>query len=157
MGADAVDGLELRLTRRRLLLAAAWTAAAACGPFGPGATAWGAPGPALTARRSATYRTFVRVLAQGPDPRFRGRRPADATRVFAGWYARQAEAVRAHADAVLDALATGSEPRYARLARASAPREAAVVAAAVALAAVAYDPPPDVDEHPTVPALGMPA
>lgn len=155
MGADRGDGPEIRVTRRRALAAAAWAAAAVLLPAGRGGLAWGASG--LAPRRAATYRTLVHVLGQGPDPRFRHRRPAAAARDFARWYAGQDASVRAHADAVLDALAAGFTPRYARLVQAAAPQDAAVVATAVALAAVACDPPPDVDERPTVPALGVPA
>jgi hypothetical protein len=142
------------VTRRQALVLAGMAAGAALWPLGRGNLAWGAAG--LHPRRAATYRELIGLLGRAPDPRFR-RRAGAATRDFACWYERQEPAVRAHADAVLDALASGPAMKGSRLARAATPQGAAVVAAAMGLAAVSCDPPPDEDERRPAPALGAPA
>jgi hypothetical protein len=130
--------------RRFLFVAAAATGARLTG----GASAWAAPS---TDARAVTYRALVRALGAAPDGRFRHADPRAAYRRYARWYAAQPEAIRAHADAVLDALSAAGPPAYAELA---APRRRrAAVAAAVALACVGCEPPPGADERPDVPTL----
>jgi hypothetical protein len=141
------------VTRRGALIAAGITAAAALGPRWTVGAAWGAP--VLHPRRAVRYRRLVAALGHAPDGRFRGCRAGRATRDFARWYARQDATVRAHADAVLDALAPAMTAGYARLAHApsAGPRASAVVAAALDLAAITCEPPLTEDERPVTPAL----
>ncbi len=158
VGADPMHVPQAGLTRRGALAAAALGLAAGVLP-GVSARAAAPAGAAATLDpgRAAAFRRLVAVLHGAPDPRF-ARRPArEATAAFAAWYAGQEACVRAHADAVLDRLAAGPAPACADLGRAAAPQDAAVLAAAVALAAGACDPPPDEDERPALPALGVPA
>ena len=142
VGGEPVPGA---LTRRHALLAAGAGLAAVLVPVRP---AWAVGG--LQRRRAATYHRLVRLLSQAPDGRFANRPAGVAARAFARWYAGQDDAGRAHADAVLDALAARGLPGYEALA--AAPD--AVVAAAVGLAAIGCDPPPaDADERPVTPPL----
>ena len=136
------------IDRRRFLLAAATTAGAG---LAGGATAWAGPVQAPAQARAATYRALVRALRAAPDGRFRHVDPRAAHRRYARWYAAQPDAIRAHADAVLDALRDAGPPAYAELA---APRRSrATVAAAVALACIGCEPPPAADERPDIPTL----
>jgi hypothetical protein len=134
------EGLEGGLTRRQALLAAGGAALAALLPAAPGRAAQAAV--VLDPRRARTYGALVAGLRRGGDPRYAHRRPAAAARDFARWYPGQDEAIRRHADSILDALRT----RRARTGRDGA----AVLAAAAQLAAVTCEPPPGPDEHPTV-------
>jgi hypothetical protein len=152
MGAGPLD--EHGLTRRQALLVGGMAAGVALWPFGPSEVAWGASG--FDAVRVATYRRLIRAVGRAPDRRFSHRDAVAAARDFRRWYDGQDATVCAHADAVLDALASESDLTYARLAGAATPEGSAVLAAALGLAAVACDPPPDEDERPTVPALGVP-
>jgi hypothetical protein len=65
--------------------------------------------------------------------------------------------MRAHADAVLDGLKAGGAPGYAELAGpptdSARARRCATVAAALALACVACEPPLAEDERPDLPTL----
>jgi hypothetical protein len=136
------------IDRRRFLLAAAATAGAG---LAGGTTAWGASTRAPAQDRAATYRALVRALRAAPDGRFRHADPRAAHRRYARWYAAQPDAIRAHADAVLDVLRDAGPPAYAELA---APRRSrATVAAAVALACIGCEPPPAADERPDIPTL----
>jgi hypothetical protein len=136
------------IDRRRFLLAAA---AATGAGLASGATAWAGSVRAPAEVRAATYRALVRALRAAPDGHFRHADPRAAHRRYARWYAAQPDAIRAHADAVLDALSDAGPPAYAELA---APRRGrATVAAAVALACIGCEPPPAADERPDVPTL----
>jgi hypothetical protein len=121
------------------------------------ASAWAAPVRRAVGGRAGTYRALVRALRAAPDGRFRHAEPRAAHRRYVRWYAAQPEAVKRHADAVLDALKAGGLPDYAELAtQASAAHGAgrcATLAAGVALACVGCEPPPGVDERPDVPTL----
>jgi hypothetical protein len=136
---------------------------------GPAAPAAAAGGPALSPRRQRVYRSLLTSLRGAAGGQFRHRDAEAATARFAAWYAAQDEAIRAHADAVLDHLdalglrsATG-RGRGLRSLRGWAGAKAsptaaesvhsAAVAAAVALAAQATAPPPDEDDAPVVPLL----
>jgi hypothetical protein len=152
MGAAPLD--EHGLTGREALLAGGMAAGVALWSFGPGEVAWGTS--RLNPVRAATYRRLIGALGRAPDRRFSHRDAEAAVRDFRRWYDGQDATVRAHADAVLDTLASESDLTYARLAGAATPEGSAVLAAALGLAAVACDPPPDEDERPTVPALGVP-
>jgi hypothetical protein len=143
------------LTRRQALLAAGLATGVALWPFGPSEVV-GAAGR-LNPVRAATYRRLIGAVGQAPDRRFSHRGAGAAVRGFRRWYDHQDASVRAHADAVLDTLGFESDLTYARLARAETPEGSALLAAAIGLAAVACDPPPDEDERPTIPALGAPA
>jgi hypothetical protein len=133
------------IDRRRFLFVAA---AATGAGLTTGASAWAAPARDV---RAVTYRALVRALRAAPDGRFRHADPGAAYRRYARWYAAQPDAIRVHADAVLDALSDAGPPAYAELA---APRrDRAAVAAAVALACVGCEPPPSADERPDVPTL----
>ncbi len=159
VGAEPIDVPPGDLTRRAVLATAAAGVLGGVLAAGPAraATAVAPAAVALDPRRAATYRRLVGVLHGAPDPRF-ARLPArGATEAFAAWYAEQDPCVREHADAVLDHRAAGPAPACADLRRAAPPQAAAVLAAGVALAAVGCDPPPDEDERPAVPALGVPA
>ena len=140
-----------RITRRQAVFAAALGLAAAVLPT---RLALGATGPGHD--RAATYARLVATLRRAPDGSYRGTRSAAAaTRDFARWYADQDPAVRAHADAVLDALGAAPPLGYARFAAAAAPAagpDGALFAAALALAAVTCAPPPAEDERPLAPA-----
>jgi hypothetical protein len=145
------------IDRRRFLLAVVGTAGAG---LAGGVDAWAAPAP--TQARAATYRALVRSLQGGPDGRFRHVDPAAAHRRYERWYGAQPAAVRAHADAVLDALdALGApgRPGYAELAGQpkgrSGGQRGAVVAAALALVCVGCEPPPAEDERPELPTLAL--
>jgi hypothetical protein len=133
------------IDRRRFLFVAA---AATGAGLTSGASAWAAPAPDA---RAVTYRALVRALRSAPDGRFRHADPHAAYRRYARWYAAQAHAIQAHADAVLDALSDAGPPAYAGLA--TPRRDRATVAAAVALACVGCEPPPGPDERPDVPTL----
>jgi hypothetical protein len=148
-----LDAFEVGITRRRALVAAGIAAGALAGVRVESAVAWRSA--ALRPRRAATYGALVAALQEGPDRRFRCGGVTVATRRFVRWYARQDAGVRVHVDAVLDALAAGKRLSYGRLVRVTSAREHAVVAAAVALAGVGCDPPPDQDEHPITAALGL--
>jgi hypothetical protein len=141
------------IDRRRFLLAVAGTAGAG---LAGGAGAWAAPTLTQARARAGTYRALVRSLRGGPDGRFRHVDPAAAYRRYRRWYGAQPAAVRAHADAVLDELASPS-PGYAELAgrpkRTRGGRRGAVVAAALALVCVGCEPPPAEDERPELPTL----
>jgi hypothetical protein len=152
MRAGPVD--DHGLTRRQALLAGGMAAGVALWPFGPGVVAWRSS--RLNPVRAATYRRLIGAVGRAPDRRFSHRDAGAAARDFRRWYDSQDAAVRAHADAVLDTLAGESDLTYARLAGAATPAGSAVLAAALGLAAVGCDPPPDEDERPTVPALGVP-
>ena len=93
--------------------------------------------------RAATYRRLIGAVGRAPDRRFSHRDAEAAVRDFRRWYDGRDATVRAHADAVLDTLACESDLTYARLAGAATPEGSAVLAAALGLAAVACDPPPD--------------
>jgi hypothetical protein len=150
------------IDRRGFLLAAAASAVAAAPWWRSVPVA--AASPALSVRRAATFRALVRSLHGAPDGRFGVVGAVAAERRFARWYAAQDAAVRAHADAVLDAVGRRSVPGYRRLARgaatcrgpAAAPRSAAV-AAAVSLVEGVCEPPPAEDERPLAPPLEHPA
>jgi hypothetical protein len=151
------------IDRRGFLAGAAGAAAGVAG------VAWWARAPAaasssgLSARRGATFRTLVRSLRDAPDGRFGVVGPVAAEERFARWYAAQGATMRAHADAVLDAVGERAVPRYRRLAHGAAtcrgpvaaPRSAAV-AAAVSLVEVVCEPPLADDERPPVPPLELP-
>jgi hypothetical protein len=142
------------IDRRRFLIAAAGTAGAAlAGSAGSLTPPAGAAGDA----RAATYRALVRALRAAPDGRFRHTDPHAAHRRYARWYAAQPDAVRRHADAVLDDLRARGRPGYAELAGpadgAPGGRRCATVAAALALACVGCEPPPAPDERPDLPTL----
>jgi hypothetical protein len=154
LGVERLDGRTGGITRRHALAAGALAAAAALVPGARIPAAWAAP--RLQPRRAATYRRLVAVLRGAPDGRFSGRRPAAATRAFARWYAAQDDAARAHADAALDALGSRPLASYGELARTARRDGDPAVAAAVALAALACEPPPDEDERPVTPALWVP-
>ena len=107
--------------RRRELLAASGLAAAVLLLGGRGgsahAVAPAAPaGPGLSAQRAATVAALVAVLGASPDGRF-SVGASGAVPVLDGWYAGQAETVRAHVDEVLDRLAADGIPAYDELAR----------------------------------------
>jgi hypothetical protein len=140
---------------RRQFLFAAVGAAGAGVAGGAGARAAAIGGPA--AARAETYRALVRALRAAPDGRFRHADPRAAHRRYVGWYALQPDAVKAHADTVLDALRAGGRPSYTELATQPRPgrsgRRGAVVAAALALAYIGCEPPPGPDERPDVPML----
>jgi len=90
-------------------------------------------------------------LRAAPDGRFRHADPRAAQRRYARWYAVQSDAIKGHADAVLDALSAARAPAYRQLA---APRrDRATIAAAVALACIGCEPPPAEDERPDIPTL----
>src|SRR4051794_26900692 len=94
------DAPGIALTRRQALLAAGGAALAALLPATPGRAA----SAALAARRARTYGSLVAGLRRGVDPRFAHRRAPAAVRDFARWYRGEDEAIRRHADAVLDAV-----------------------------------------------------
>ena len=79
-------------------------ACAALLALGAGAPAAAAAAGGLTRRRQAVYQALVRALQTTPEAGLGHRGAGAATREFAGWYAAQDAAVRAHADAVLDHL-----------------------------------------------------
>jgi hypothetical protein len=139
-----------RITRRHALIGAAAAAALAAAPARAAAIG---TAPMLHPRRAATYRRLVAGLRGAPGGRFAHRGATPATRAFAGWYAGQDAAIRAHADAVLDRVRAAGIARYGDLERAAAAQDP-LAAAAVALAAVACEPPPAEDEHPVVPPIG---
>jgi hypothetical protein len=92
------------LDRRTFLLRAAALAGAAAGVGGlrlPAPAAAAAAGTALSARRQATCRALLAGLG-----RSRHRDAAAGARRFAAYYAQQPAEMRAHADAVLDAVGT---------------------------------------------------
>jgi hypothetical protein len=137
------------IDRRRFLFAAV-----AAGAGMAGASAWAAPVRRPAETRASTYRALVRTLRRAPDGRFRHADPRAAHRRYARWYAEQPDAIRSHADAVLDALNAAGQPTYAQLA---APRrDRAAMAAAVALACIGCEPAPAEDERPDVPTLPAP-
>jgi hypothetical protein len=135
-----------------VVLAAGIAAGAGCGLRVPAGASESA---ALLRDRGATYRALIAALQDGPDRRFRCRHASVATRNFARWYSQQDAGVRGHVDAVLDALASRRRLSYTRLAHAASKGDP-VVAAAVALASVACDPPLGEDERPIAPALVTP-
>ncbi len=139
------------LDRRQLLARGALLAASVAGlprlAAPAAATAASGAGAVLAPARLAAYRSLVEALRLAPHGRFANRDAIAASRSFAGAYAAGDAPARAHADAVLDAVAPllrtpgGAAARYAAL-RAGpgggspAPAEAhrrAVVMAAVAL------------------------
>jgi hypothetical protein len=130
------------IDRRRFLFAAVATGAG----LASGGTALATP--VRKQARAATYRALVHALRTAPDGRFRHADPRAAERRYARWYAAQPDAIRAHADAVLDAIGS---PTYAQLA--TPRRDRATMAAAVALACIGCEPPPGADERPDVPTL----
>ena len=142
----AVAGID----RRRFLVTAA--VAAGAGLAGD-ATAWAAAARRPREARAATYRALVRALRAAPDGRFEHADPRAAQRRYARWYAAQPDAVRAHADAVLDALRAGGVPGYAEVVAPRGGERCATVSAALALACVGCEPPPGADERPDLPTL----
>jgi hypothetical protein len=141
------------LTRRQTLLVglAAFTAA-----FAPARRGLARTAQRLSTGRAGAYGRLVATLRDAPDGRFSGLRAAAAAREFATWYAQQDAAIRAHVDAVLDALADAQPLGYDLLAQAALPQagpDVAPLAAAVALAAATCAVPPDEDERPVAPAL----
>jgi hypothetical protein len=137
------------IDRRRFLTT---VVAAGAGLASP--SAWAAPVRTSAQTRASTYRALVGALRTAPGGRFRHADPRAAHRHYARWYAAQPDAIRAHADAVLDALSAAGPPTYAQLA---APRRArAAMAAALALACIGCEPPPGEDERPDVPTLPAP-
>lgn len=136
------------LDRREFIVRGALLALSAAGLPRLVATAAAAPAaPALAPFRLATYRRLVEALRLAPGRRFAHRDAAAAADAFASAYAAGDEAARAHADAVLDAVAPllgagGPAGRYAALrpgpgGGSPSPAEAhrrAIVMAAVALA-----------------------
>ena len=104
------------LSRRSFLMRAAALAGAAAGLGGlrlP-APALATAGTALSARREATCRALLAALRKSEGGRFRHRGAAAGARRFAAWYAAQPAEMRAHADAVLDAV-EGYAPRAGAL------------------------------------------
>jgi hypothetical protein len=105
----------------------------------------------LGARRREAFRALVATLQDSPDGRFGAVAPDRAVRRLARWYGAQPPAGRTHADAVLDRLADRGVPAYADLASDGAagadPAWSATLAAAIALAATAAEPPADPDER----------
>jgi hypothetical protein len=142
------------IDRRQFLFAV--VGAAGAGVAG-GGDARAATVRAPAAARAETYRAVVRALRAAPDGRFRHADPRAAHRRYVRWYAGQPDAVKAHADAVLDALRAGGLPSYTELATqpsiGRSGRRGAVVAAALALAYIGCEPPPGPDERPDVPTL----
>jgi TAT (twin-arginine translocation) pathway signal sequence len=142
------------IDRRQFLVAGAGATGAA---LTGGTGAWAASARRPVDARAATYRALVRSLRAAPDERFRSADAATAHRRYTRWYAAQPDAVRRHADAVLDAVNAGRPPRYAELAAppsdASGVWRCATVAAAIALACVGCEPPPGEDERPDLPTL----
>jgi uncharacterized membrane protein len=135
---------------------------------GPVAPAAAAKRSALSARRRQVYRSLLSALQGTAGGEFRHRDASVATERFAAWYAAQDDAIRVHADAVLDHLDAMGLRRAGRgralrdlrgwAGAKSSPDAAeavhsAAVAAAVALAAQATAPPPDEDDAPVVPLL----
>jgi hypothetical protein len=110
-------------------------------------------GSGLHPRRAVAYRRLIRVLGRTCERRYGWRGSAAATRDFARWYGTCDATVRAHVDAVLDAVVIGAPLTPRRLQRPASPTAAAQLAAALNLAAVACEPPPDEDERPAVPTL----
>jgi hypothetical protein len=145
-----VKGLDRRefIARGALLALSAaglprLVATAAAAPAAPAVPA----APALAPFRLATYRRLVEALRLAPGRRLAHRDAAAAADAFASAYGAGDEGARAHADAVLDAVAPllgagGPAGRYAALrpgpgGGSPSPAEAhrrAIVMAAVALA-----------------------
>ena len=107
--------------------------------------AWAAPAARLSPARRTTYRRLVGALAKSPDGRARHKAGATAARDFADWYGAQPEALRAHADAVLDDLGRWWDGSYAGLTRSPGAARTATVASALGLAERTTEPSP-VDE-----------
>jgi hypothetical protein len=137
------------IDRRQFLVVAGATGAG----LAAGSAAWAAPARKAADARAATYRAVVRALRGAPDGRFRDVDPRMAYRRYAAWHAAQPDAVKAHADAVLDALSRNGVPRYAEMSAPRGARRAATVTAALALACVGCEPPPADDERPDLPTL----
>lgn len=132
------------------------------------APAAGATGVALSPRRAHVYRSLLEALQGTAGGHFRHGDASLAAGRFAAWYAAQDDAIRTHADAVLDhldamGLRVAGRGRALRALRDWAGAKAspdaaeavhsAAVAAAVALAAQATAPAPDEDAAPVVPML----
>jgi hypothetical protein len=138
------------IDRRQFLLV---VAGATGSGLAAGATAWAARARKSVDTRAATYRALVRALRAAPDGRFRHVDPDVAYGRYARWRAAQPDAVKAHADTVLDAVRRAGGPRYAEVAAPRGARRAATMTAALALACVGCEPPPAPDERPDLPTL----
>ena len=106
--ADGVTTLRAvkRLDRRQFIARSALLAASAAGLprlLRPASAV--AAGSGLAPARLATFRKLAEVLSAAPGGRFSHRDAAAAATAFAGVYAASDSTLRAHADAVLDAVA----------------------------------------------------